>query len=157
MNLCLLKTFQRYDINVRNNSLLLSLATNISTYIQRWIQIYPFRAQQDWAYEFPDRTGPDTQICRTGPAGPDWIRTYNFKFFTIKINKKRKNFKKFWKKKKKKLKKIFFQFFFDFISTFKGPESGKEKNRKSGVRTFENLPDFRTGRDVRLSPRWLET
>ena len=49
------------------------------------------------------------------------------------------------KKKKKK-------FFFDFISTFKGPESGKEKNRKSGVRTFENLPDFRTGRDVRLSP-----
>ena len=29
------------------------------------------RAQPDWAYEFPDRTGPDTQICRTGPAGPD--------------------------------------------------------------------------------------
>ena len=44
------------------------------------------------------------------------------------------------------------KFFFDFIATFKGPESGKQKNRKSGVRTFENLPDFRTGRDVRLSP-----
>ena len=29
------------------------------------------RARPDWAYEFPDRTGPDTQICRTGPAGPD--------------------------------------------------------------------------------------
>ena len=27
------------------------------------------RAQPDWAYEFPDRTGPDTQICQTGPAG----------------------------------------------------------------------------------------
>ena len=25
------------------------------------------RAQPDWAYGFPDRTGPDTQICRTGP------------------------------------------------------------------------------------------
>ena len=29
------------------------------------------RAQLDWAYEFLDRTGPDTQICRTGPARPD--------------------------------------------------------------------------------------
>ena len=28
------------------------------------------RARQDLAYEFPDRTGPDTQICQTGPAGP---------------------------------------------------------------------------------------
>ena len=37
----------------------------------------------------------------------------------------------------------------------KGPESGKLKNRKSGIRTFENLPDFRTGRDVRLSPTIL--
>ena len=25
------------------------------------------RARPDWAYEFPDRTGPDTQICRTVP------------------------------------------------------------------------------------------
>ena len=57
--------------------------------------------------------------------------------------------KKIEKKKEKKT-------FFDFISTCKGPESGKEKNRKSGVRTFENFPDFRTGRDVRLSPR-IET
>ena len=29
------------------------------------------RARPDRAYEFPDRTGPNTQICRTGPAGPD--------------------------------------------------------------------------------------
>ena len=29
------------------------------------------RAQPDWAFEFPDQTGPDNQICRTGPAGPD--------------------------------------------------------------------------------------
>ena len=29
------------------------------------------RAQQDWAFKFPDQTGPDTQICQTGPGGPD--------------------------------------------------------------------------------------
>ena len=32
---------------------------------------YFSRAQPDWAYEFPDRTGPDTQICRTG-LNPDF-------------------------------------------------------------------------------------
>ena len=48
---------------------------------------YFSRAQPDWAYEFPDRTGPDTQICRTGPARPDWIQTYIFKNLT-KQNKK---------------------------------------------------------------------
>ena len=35
------------------------------------LYIVLFRARPDWAYEFPDRTGPDTQICRTGPVGPD--------------------------------------------------------------------------------------
>ena len=34
----------------------------------------------------------------------------------------------------------------------KCPESGKEKNRKSGIRTFENSRTTGTGRDVRLSP-----
>ena len=34
---------------------------------------------------------------------------------------------------------------FGFFSILKGPESGKEKNRKSGIWTFQNLPDFRTG------------
>ena len=29
------------------------------------------RARPDWADKFPDRTGPDTQICQTGPAEPD--------------------------------------------------------------------------------------
>ena len=28
-----------------------------------------YRAQPNSAYELPDRTGPDTQTCRTGPAG----------------------------------------------------------------------------------------
>ena len=28
------------------------------------------RAQPDWAYEFPHRTGPDTKISRTG-LNPD--------------------------------------------------------------------------------------
>ena len=43
-----------------------------------------YRARPDWAYEFPDRTGPDTQICRTGPAGPDWIQTYISNIFPNK-------------------------------------------------------------------------
>ena len=34
------------------------------------------RAQTDWTCEFPDWTGPDTKICRTDPAGQDWIRIY---------------------------------------------------------------------------------
>ena len=61
--------------------------------------------------------------------------------------------KKIWKKiLKKKIEKIGIFFSLDFFSILKGPKSGKEKNRKSGIRTFQNLPDFRTGRDVRLSP-----
>ena len=35
------------------------------------------------------------------------------------------------------------------------PESGKEKNRKSGIRTFENSQTTGTGRDVRLSPSFF--
>ena len=57
----------------------------------------------------------------------------------------------------------FFSWCFDFLGgaqkTFsrvslgqKCPESGKEKNRKSGIRTFENSRTTGTGRDVRLSP-----
>ena len=45
--------------------------------------LHSIRARPDWAYEFPDRTGPDTQICRTGPAGLDSIRTYIFEHFTM--------------------------------------------------------------------------
>ena len=50
------------------------------------------------------------------------------------------------------LKKFFLFFFFYFFSTIRGPESGKEKNRKSGIQTFENSRTTGTGRDVRLSP-----
>ena len=45
------------------------------------LQSLAIRARPDWAYEFPDRTGPDTQICPTGPAGLDLILTYIFKQF----------------------------------------------------------------------------
>ena len=44
------------------------------------------RAQTDWAYEFPDRTEPDTQICRTG-LNPDLSLEI---FYQIKyLNKKK--------------------------------------------------------------------
>ena len=45
-----------------------------------------YRGQPDWAYEFPDWTGPDTQFCGTGPAEPDCIRTYIFIKFTYSDN-----------------------------------------------------------------------
>ena len=41
--------------------------------------------------------------------------------------------------------------FLNFKSV-KSPESGKEKNRKSGIRTFKISRTTGTGRDVRLSP-----
>ena len=59
------------------------------------------------------------------------------------------------KSRKKKFEKNFnFQenFLFFFSSTFKSvksPASGKEKVRFLDSLYFENLPDFRTGRDVR--------
>mgnify|MGYP006888594103 CR=1 FL=1 len=46
--------------------------------IENWSH-HPHRP--DWAYEFSDQKEPDTQICRTGPAGLDCIRTYVFKHF----------------------------------------------------------------------------
>ena len=57
-------------------------------YLNAWFEcndIVYSRARPDWAYDFPDRTGPDTQICRTGPAGPDWIRTYISKHFSYQL------------------------------------------------------------------------
>ena len=67
----------------------------------------------------------------------------------------RKNFeKKFWKKNKRR-KKIFGSFFFFFCQCLKSPASGKGKNRKSGIRTFQNSRTTGTGRDVRLSPSWV--
>ena len=45
----------------------------VSTYLLHAPTYYTMvnRARPDWAYEFSDWTGPDTQICQTGPAGPD--------------------------------------------------------------------------------------
>ena len=40
------------------------------------------RARPDWAYEFPDWSAPETRICRTGPEGLEWIRTYIHKHST---------------------------------------------------------------------------
>ena len=36
------------------------------------------RFQPDWAYEFPDRTGPDTQICSTGPALDIHLKNFTY-------------------------------------------------------------------------------
>ena len=49
--------------------------------------------------------------------------------------------KKFEKKIEKKID--------DFFSIFKSPASRKENVRFPASPDFENLPDFRTGRDVR--------
>ena len=54
---------------------------------QIWITLkisFGSRAQPDWAYEFPDRTGPDTQICRTGTTEPE--RTYISNHFTYQVH-----------------------------------------------------------------------
>ena len=63
------------------------------------------RARPDWAYEFSDRTGPDTQICRTGPAGqvlPDRTKSGLTFYYTKKTTKnyEKKNLKKKILKKK---------------------------------------------------------
>ena len=103
------------------------------------------RAWPDWAYEFPDQTGPDTQIYWTGPAQPDWIRTYVFKHFTYqervinshqirsmdtnlvsKVNKQKKS----WKKS---------LIFFSIFNTDKSHEG-----KKSGFRTVRILKIYRT-------------
>ena len=102
-------------------------------------------------------TGQDRTPKFAGQVLPDRTKS-GLTFLNILLHKNtRKNYEKknlkknFWKKKNWK----FWKKFFGFFSILKGPESGKEKNRKSGIRTFQNLPDFRTGRDVRLSPsRW---
>ena len=72
------------------------------------------RAQPDWAFEFPHQTGPDTQICQTGPAGPDYTRTYfniSMKFIKLKLIL----FKKANKEKEIERKMFGFDFDFDFF------------------------------------------
>ena len=65
--------------------------------------------------------------------------------------KKKELKKKIWKKKfeKKKNIYIFFWIFSSIFKSFKSPASGKENVRFPDGPDFENLPDFRTGRDVR--------
>ena len=58
--------------------------------------------------------------------------------------------KKNFEKKFEIFLKIFFGAFFSSIfNSVKSPVSGKENVRFPDSLDFENLPDFRTGRDVR--------
>ena len=85
------------------------------------------RAQPNWAYEFPDRTGPDTQICRTGPALDIHFKTFtyqitefhwsssNWNFSFKKVNKQ----KRIWNKRNfKSFKKIYFMHLFPPTTRF---------------------------------------
>jgi hypothetical protein len=128
----------------------------VCSYISRDI-----RARPDWAYEFPDRTGLDTQICRTGPAGPDWIRTYTFQHFTYQLQV---IYSHIWchkllnlisKQKKKNLK-----FFFEK----RGFTVRRPGRKTSGFQTVRILkicrtsgPDVMSGRALRdIRPDQLE-
>ena len=50
---------------------------------------FPFvlltRAQQDWAYEFHDRTGPDTQVCQIGSAGVTGSKKLSYRLIFIMV------------------------------------------------------------------------
>jgi hypothetical protein len=94
------------------------------------------RAQPDWAYEFPPRTGPDTQICWTGPV---IFKHFTYQVWVINSHKIRSPDTNLVLKVNNK-KKI------DFV---KSPASGKENVRFPNSPDFENLPDFQTGLDVR--------
>ena len=68
-NFCRSFSLQLYrKMMMRNNSYLTVYLTE--GFLTGYLRLRT-RAQPDWAYEFLDRTGPDSQICRTGPAGPD--------------------------------------------------------------------------------------
>ena len=68
------------------------------------------------------------------------------------MNKQKILEKKIWKKnfeKKIKIWNFFWIFYFEFFSIFNIPASGKENVRLPDGPDFDNLRDFRTGRDVR--------
>ena len=50
------------------------------------------RARPDWAYDFPDRTGPDTQICRTQPNSFAHLNkaSADFKYYAKKLGRYQK-------------------------------------------------------------------
>ena len=131
-----------------------------------------FRAQPDLAYQFSDRTGPDTQICKTGPAGPDWIRTYIFKHSTYqvwvinshKIRSLDTNLVSKLNKQKEILKKkfgiflkfvvIFLDFFFLLLKVLKVRRTGKKTSCFWTVRILKicrtSRPDVMSGRALDL-------
>ena len=80
------------------------------------------RAQPDWAYEFPDQIGQDTQICLTGTAGLDWIRTYNLKILPTNMDKDGLLYQ--IKKQKKNIENNL-DLFFLFFKCVNSPVSGK--------------------------------
>ena len=57
-----------YDVTI--DHMVHFVGSKLGLYVSFLIPLY-IRARPDWAYEFPDPTGPDPQFCRTGPAGPD--------------------------------------------------------------------------------------
>ena len=116
------------------------------------------RAQPDWAYEFPDRTGPDTQICRTRPALDIHFKNFtyqitefhwsssNWNFSFKKVNKQ----KRIWNKRNfKSLKKKKYLFFFLVSKSFKSLASGKENFPFPDSPDFDSFLDFQTRHDVR--------
>ena len=76
------------------------------------------RAQLDWAYEFPDRTGPDTQIYI-----PNNRISSQFIKLKLLLFKKSKQTKKDW------IWNFLFLFFFIISKSFKNPASGKKTSR----------------------------
>ena len=101
------------------------------------------RAQPDWAHEFPDRTGPDNQICRTGPAGPDWIRTYIFKPCTYQIqvinSHKISSLDTTLVSKVNKQKNEVFYLFFKVLNVWEGK---RPVSRQLGLWKLARLPDL---------------
>ena len=123
------------------------------------------RAQPNWAYEFPDRTGPDTQICCTSPALDIHFKTFthqitefhwsssNWNFSFKKVNKQ----KRIWNKRNfKSLKKkniLFYYYFFGgFLKVLKVWSLGRKTSRFRTVRfwQFSGLPDMMSGRALFL-------
>ena len=113
------------------------------------------RAQPNWAYEFPDRTGTDTQICRTGLALDIHFKNFtyqitefhwsssNWSFSFEKVNKQ----KRIWNKRNFK-KFIFFISLFWFLKVLTVGHLGRKSSSFRTVRT--SRPDMMSGRALFL-------
>ena len=115
------------------------------------------RAQPNWSYEFPDRTGPDTQICRTGPAGLNWIWTLNIlttkyiwvinsqrirSLYTNLVSKVPRPNKKPKKYCEKNLIILFLNYWFFFFLFLKALKVRHPVFGHSGFRKFVRFPDL---------------